>query len=269
MKKVIVSLLIAILITLAMNAVCFAAGETRSINLKSNGSSNTKVGDTVTVTVIYGSNVYGAQYNLNYPSSLVKYTGQTGSTVGNKGDYLKVADMGLSPITSKTFTFKVEKEGNISFSLSNVKLGSLDGNYEAQITGGSSFKVSNVTPTEVPTKVPTAAPTQAPTKNVTQALTQAPTKNNTTQTPTKASTTATGTPTPTQIPTISEVENVINDNNTISNENVITNNNQNTINTNTITENNSTYNNMTLIIAIIFAVVVCIAVAFFIIKNKE
>lgn len=138
--KLIKKLAIIILMLLMIVSICgnvHAAGGSMKA-----GKSSVTVGQTVSITVSFGSKVNSAQFKLDYDTSKFDYVSCSERTYNNSTKRYTYLGMDTEPdLASVTFTFRAKQTGSGTFSLSGGKFQSSSG----QITMSNLSTTVNVT----------------------------------------------------------------------------------------------------------------------------
>jgi hypothetical protein len=111
---------------------CFAASTTISFS-----KSNVKIGDEVTVTVRFsGSDIAGVQFSISYDSSILTYKSCSGATYSG-GTAVWYDDSSSVSSHSVSFSFKANKTGSTTISVSNVSVANSSGNPISGFSGAA------------------------------------------------------------------------------------------------------------------------------------
>lgn len=119
MKKIknLTIILILFMIIFLCGNVNAASGSMRA------SKSKITVGQTVSITVSFGSKVSGAQFKLDYDENKFDYVSCSEKTYHKETKRFAYLGMDTEPdLASVTFTFKAKKTGSVTFSLSGGKL---------------------------------------------------------------------------------------------------------------------------------------------------
>ncbi|MEA4854380.1 MAG: PT domain-containing protein [Christensenella sp.] len=150
-KKVVLSIMLAVMLVMVVSVTAFAAAPSVSIS-----NTSPKTGDTVTFTIKCSENVAGIQGAIS--TSGLQYISKVTNPSGMGSETMLIT---LGNTASYTYKVTAAAGEQVSFSLANVITSDAEGN-ETTETGVFAAAATVVTPTE-PTAEPTAEPTVQPT----------------------------------------------------------------------------------------------------------
>ena len=213
LKKVLATLMVALLLLLSICTNVYAEGETATVTLSEDSSSVFKVGQTVKINVDISVSGFDGVFeflaDLRYDKDVLKYTGLTtadGWRVNREDVYIERADQVDTKGRLCTLNFEVLKAEETTIKLLHTDA---SGNSGAVLYLSKNVNEPSITlkpvqepvkdPTDDPTKDPVKDPTDDPTKEPVQDPADDPTKDPV-QEPTEEPTTKTTTKKPDTAP---------------------------------------------------------------------